>query len=166
MKRIAAVLAVSCLVSSSWAADDPKKAPPFGEPKLVPEPVFALPFLTHPTLQAEAYRAACAKHVTPKQMEDSVGRWFTRNQALSDQVLAAGKAQTFYGETDSAKAWTRLRGQQADEIKRMVAENVSSDSFHACIDGLRQFNNGSMELANYPVHLQALGIKVPAPPKR
>jgi len=142
------------------------RAPPFGEPKLVPQPMFALPFLTHPTLQAEAYRSVCAQHVTPKQIEDSVGRWFTRNQGLSDQVLAAGKRQKFFNEANPEKTWLRVREQQGVEVRRMVAEVVASDPFRACIDGLRQFNDGAMELANYPVHLQALGIKAGAPRNR
>ena len=91
-----------------------------------------------------------------------MGQWFKRNQPIIDQVNEKGKDGNWQSQgRSSEQVWDEMWQANAAQARMRAAEAIKPAPKLMCVDALRPFSDGSLELANFPVHLQSLGVKLP-----
>jgi len=132
------------------------------ELKRLPPAAFTLGMMTTFIYRAEAYRTLCGKHVSAKDLNSSVGDWLERNKPLIDQIIEAGRKMKWAGVDSSSEKWLQMQERDAARLRAQIAEIIEPEPKLMCMDGIRMFRDGSVELIYFPYHLKALGISIPA----
>ena len=146
---------ISLLACHAAQASEPngKRTPPFANA------IGVVAAIIH---SANAYRAECTQWLSAKELDDTVGQWFKRNQPIVDQVIEKGKNGNWQSQgRTSEQVWDEMWKANAAQARMGAAEAVKPVPKAMCVDALRPFSDGSLELANFPVHLQSIGVKLP-----
>ena len=150
-----ALAVIALLVANAAQAGEPnaKRTPPFTS---------AIGVVTAIIHSANAYRAECTQWLSAKELDGTVGQWFKRNQSIIDQVNEKGKDGNWQSQgRSSEQIWDEMWQANAAQVRMRAAEAVKPAPKAMCVDALRPFSDGSLELANFPVHLQSLDVKLP-----
>ena len=150
-----ALAVIALLVANAAQAGEPnaKRTPPFTS---------AIGVVTAIIHSANAYRAECAPLLSAKELDDTVGQWFKRNQPIVDQVIEKGKNGNWQSQgRSSEQVWDEMWKANTAQARLRASEAIKPSPKAMCVDALRPFSDGSLELANFPVHLQSIGVKLP-----
>ena len=86
----------------------------------------------------------------------ALNTWLQRNDSIIEQIKAKGEAERYFGDIVKDSVWAYSR----KYAHKLIAEKIQSDR-SICRDSYKRYSSGSMDLRNYPTHLNSLKIKFP-----
>lgn len=125
--------------------------------KLKPSFDYSMALLSHMIWTAKVFQNDCASRVSPHHVEKSLTPWFQSYQPFIDQIMRIGQQHQFTNGESWENTWKFLE----DQARKDVYNRFFPPDDEHCYSAFIVFKDGTYDLAQFPVHLQVLGLDLP-----